>query len=220
MKEAIMMTCSLFLILLLLPAASAFLMNSPAFLDGNHASSPISHHPLLSHQPQDDAYYNEDEYYEQQGQQYYEQNPPPPQQHYYDEWQPPQQQYYDEQSPQQQDCSYYHQNEPPSREEPAQGLYLGDDVEEQIKSLTSKFPTSEADYLAAARKRAEEARASINNEASDEDWQQVAHHDATTINDDGWESSIALESEILLPKLPTQGGKDGGEEEEEPTLLL
>jgi hypothetical protein len=97
---------------------------------------------------------------------------------------------------------------------------LGDDVEEQIKSLTSKFPTSEADYLAAARKRAEEARTSINNEASDEDWQQVAHHDATTINDDGWESSIALESEILLPKLPTQGGKDGGEEEEEPTLLL
>mmetsp|Transcript_26439 Transcript_26439/g.47786 ORF Transcript_26439/g.47786 Transcript_26439/m.47786 type:complete len:90 (-) Transcript_26439:1332-1601(-) len=88
-----------------------------------------------------------------------------------------------------------------------------------MKSLTFKFPTSEADYLAAARKRAEEARASINNEASDEDWQQVAHH--ANDNDDGWESSIALESEILLPKLPTQGGKDDGEdEEEEPTLLL
>lgn len=194
------MTPLVLILLLLLPASIAFLAKPASLGRRNHAPSP-----LLS-QPPDDTYYNEDEYYEQQGQQYYDQHPPPEQQ-YYDE-QPPQQQYYDEQEPQEQ-----------------QGLYLGNDVEEQMRSLQSKFPTSEADYLAAARKRAQEARASINNEASDEDWKEVAQSSMTS--DDGWESSIAeagneeSESQILIPKMPSEFLEEGDDgEEEEPTLLL
>lgn len=180
-------------ILWMLPASLAFVSPSTSTRNGAR---------LFSYQQNEPQYYDDDdESCEQQQQQ---------QQQYYED-QPQEQQYY-EQDPQQ---GYYEEQPPPHQEE-HQGLYLGDDVEDQMKTLQSKFPTSEADYLAAARKRAQEARASINNEATDQDWQEMA----TSTGGDDWESSMAeagnAESQILIPKsMPFDDG-----EEEEPTLLL
>ena len=106
---------------------------------------------------------------------------------------------------------YAHEDE----EEPK--LMLGDGVDELMKSLKSKFPTSEADYLAAARKRAEEARPSVNSNASDEDWQKISAQ--KSLEEDDWETSLkeagSDESQILIPLAPTDN-----DEGEKPKLLL
>lgn len=153
--------------------------------------------------PQADDPYNEDAYYEEQ------------QQGYYQDEGYPQEEYYEEQD-------QYHEEDqsPPPQEERL--ILTSDDVEQQLQSLQSKIPKSEADYLAAARKRAEEHRASINSGASDEDWQRMVQQ-----QNDGWEQSLAdlagsEESQILIPKgvEQQQDGSEGDEDEEEPKLLL
>ena len=106
-------------------------------------------------------------------------------------------------------------------------LVLGNALlEDQMKSLRTKFPTTEADYLAAARKRAEEARASMNSAASDEEWMAMAAQQQQkqgNDDDDDWESSLQdqagnEESQILIPKVETNDEEDG--EDDEPKLLL
>lgn len=98
------------------------------------------------------------------------------------------------------------------------------EVKEKMAKLKSKYPTAEADYLAAARKRAELKVESRNNESSDEDWQQMAAEKSQQMGggtpaaqDDGWEASLkdegnAADSQIFIPM---EGGED-----EEPKLLL
>lgn len=97
-------------------------------------------------------------------------------------------------------------------------------LQEAFKVETSRFPTSESDYLAAARKRAAEARESVNSMSSDEDWFQMASQKTQemggTIMDD-WEASKAeagnADSLILIPATPDI---EDGEDPPEPKLLL
>ena len=102
-----------------------------------------------------------------------------------------------------------------------------DNMEDAIASLKTKYPTSEAGYLEAARKRAEEQRASVETTAaSDEEWKNMARAKAqamgTSSDEDGWESSkddaASLgESQVLIPINPSS---DDDSEEDEPKLLL
>lgn len=110
-----------------------------------------------------------------------------------------------------------------------QGLVLGkDDLEATMSRLQSKYPTSEASYLAASRKRAEEARAgklsSVEGAASDADWNAMADEKAKMMgDDDAWEASKKEagneDSQILMFTSPGDDDDDGGDEEE-PKLLL
>lgn len=100
-------------------------------------------------------------------------------------------------------------------EEPT--LLIGEDLDKELKQIKSKYPTSEADYLAAARKRAQEKKESVNSLSKDEDWQVVAEKKGEKGDDDDWENSD--DSQILLPDLGSDStGEDG--EEKEPELLL
>eukprot|EP00546_Thalassionema_frauenfeldii_P012759 CAMPEP_0178913322 /NCGR_PEP_ID=MMETSP0786-20121207/10777_1 /TAXON_ID=186022 /ORGANISM="Thalassionema frauenfeldii, Strain CCMP 1798" /LENGTH=155 /DNA_ID=CAMNT_0020586049 /DNA_START=75 /DNA_END=542 /DNA_ORIENTATION=- len=100
-------------------------------------------------------------------------------------------------------------------EEPT--LLIGEDLDKELKQIKSKYPTSEADYLAAARKRAQEKKESVNSLSKDEDWQVVAEKKGEEGDDDDWENSD--DSQILLPDLGSDNtGEDG--EEKEPELLL
>ena len=96
-----------------------------------------------------------------------------------------------------------------------------------MAKLRNKYPTSEADYLAAARARNAARAASLNAEASDQDWSQVAaevrKRQGGGAVDEDWESSAReagnADSQILIPvDLETSG--DSGGEEDEPKLLL
>lgn len=106
------------------------------------------------------------------------------------------------------------------------GLILND-IDSQMAKLRNKYPTSEADYLAAARARNAARAASLNAEASDQDWSQVAaevrKRQGGGAVDEDWESSAReagnADSQILIPvDLETSG--DSGGEEDEPKLLL
>jgi len=110
-------------------------------------------------------------------------------------------------------------------------LLLIGNIEEamqQIRRTSSHlYPTSEAAYLSEARKRANEKRESINNQATDEDWMQVAKakkrerqndagaDGAVAVDDDeGWEASLHADNEqeseiIFMPA--TKDGEDGGD---------
>ena len=117
----------------------------------------------------------------------------------------------------------------PEDAEPPKLILDLDEVKEKMAKLKSKYPTAEADYLAAARKRAALKVESRNNESSDEDWQKMAAEKnqvmggaeagtpAAAAGDDGWEASLndegnAQDSQIFIPM---EGGED-----EEPKLLL
>jgi hypothetical protein len=111
----------------------------------------------------------------------------------------------------------YSQNENDKEEEPKLVL---DGMENEMNRLKSKFPTSEVDFLAAARKRAQEARESINDSASEEDWLDIASQKQSALQTkDDWEASLNEagneESQILIP---IEWSSDG--EDEEPNLLL
>mmetsp|Transcript_21142 Transcript_21142/g.31359 ORF Transcript_21142/g.31359 Transcript_21142/m.31359 type:complete len:164 (+) Transcript_21142:155-646(+) len=105
-------------------------------------------------------------------------------------------------------------------EEPT--LLIGKDLDKELKQFKSKYPTSEADFLAAARKRADEKRESVNSLAKDEDWNAVAEQRKDDKPDD-WENALEeagnVDSQILLPDLPTEDADEDGEEPE-PQLLL
>ncbi|GKY94837.1 hypothetical protein MPSEU_000448900 [Mayamaea pseudoterrestris] len=89
-------------------------------------------------------------------------------------------------------------------------------VAQQMAGLRSKYPTSEADYLAAARARAAAKAASKNDEATDEDWVTVKQK-VQPKEDDDWEISAKeagnIDSQILIPLMNEDG-------DDEPKLML
>lgn len=108
-------------------------------------------------------------------------------------------------------------------EEETPKLLLGNDLYSEIAKITSKYPTSESDYLAAARKRADERRESINSQSSDDDWKEMAKKkqaEGTTLDD--WEQSLVeagnADSQILIPIVLTEESDDG--DDTQPKLLL
>lgn len=107
-------------------------------------------------------------------------------------------------------------SEPDDNIEGDEELIIGD----TLKELSSKYPTSENAFLTAAKKRAEEARASVNP-STDEDWMNLAKQNPGA--GDSWEASLAEagneESQILIPT-DVAVSNDEDEDEEEPKLLL
>ena len=103
-------------------------------------------------------------------------------------------------------------------EEPS--LVLGDSLNKELSKIKSKYPTSEADYLAAARARAQAKVQSTNSLSSDEDWQELQKRKPELVDD--WEYSLEeagnADSQILMPDLPEAGEDEG--EGPEPKLLL
>jgi hypothetical protein len=111
--------------------------------------------------------------------------------------------------------------QPPSDD----GLILSD-IDVQMAKLRSKYPTSEADYLALARARNAAKAASVNEGASDTDW----HHVAAEARErsgavDDWEVAAKeagnVDSQILIPIELMEGDSsaDGGDPDE-PKLML
>jgi hypothetical protein len=114
-------------------------------------------------------------------------------------------------------------NEGTPDDEETPKLVLGNDLDSEIAKMKSKYPTSESDYLAAARKRADERRESINSQSSDDDWKEMAKKkqaEGTTLDD--WEQSLVeagnADSQILIPIVLTEES-DGGDDTQ-PKLLL
>ena len=108
-------------------------------------------------------------------------------------------------------------NESSSENENDNLVLGGDDLQTQMSKLRSKFPTSEADYLAAARARNLRKVESQNNLATDEDFQQIAREKAAAQqrgeeSQDDWEKAESEDSGLLF--YPTS------DENDEPTLLL
>jgi len=119
----------------------------------------------------------------------------------------------------------YPPNQEPHEFKP-QGLVLSDEeLQKQMAKLRSKFPTSEADYLAAARARSAAKVQSQNSQANDEDWARVKKEaqERGTVKDD-WENSKNesgnVDSQILIPVEYGEGGQEDGGEGEEPKLML
>jgi hypothetical protein len=98
----------------------------------------------------------------------------------------------------------------------------GADIEQQMAQLRSKYPTSEADYLAAARARNAAKKASTSH-GNEEDWKQLAAEKkrAGELQDDAWEASRQeagnADSQILIPMMDRDSDS---EDPEEPKLLL
>ena len=96
-------------------------------------------------------------------------------------------------------------------------------IQQVLQVEKSKYPTSEKDYLAAARQRAAEARESVNDLSTDNDWMDMAAKNRAAGLDD-WEHSLAeagnADSQILIPVMETTTTTDGGDEPPEPKLLL
>jgi hypothetical protein len=110
--------------------------------------------------------------------------------------------------------------------EPAPSLLLGNDIEQQMATLRSKYPTTEADYLSAARARSA-AKAESTSHGNEEDWKTLAAEKkrAGEVMDDAWEASKLeagnADSQILIPMLDTDNSdNDSDGDPEEPKLLL
>jgi hypothetical protein len=97
-----------------------------------------------------------------------------------------------------------------------------DAVAQQMASLRCKYPTAEADYLAAARARAALKQESRNNDATDDDWKRAKNTAMGAVkgSDADWEISAKeagnVDSQILIPLGPTGDDDDDGE----PKLML
>ena len=99
-------------------------------------------------------------------------------------------------------------------QEPPSLILGGDEMEQQMKQLRSKYPTSEADYLAAARARAKARPESVNSMATQQDYEKVAEEKKKEMGGmdfEEWEAKQAEESQLLI---------DNGGDGDEPTLLL
>ena len=112
-----------------------------------------------------------------------------------------------------------------NQEEDPPSLILGhDQVQAEMQQYRSKYPTSEADYLAAARQRAKNRPASQAIAATQQDFERVKQEKQEQYGEliDDWEASASeagnLDSQILLPQLPDDHDDDEGGAE--PTLLL
>jgi hypothetical protein len=116
-------------------------------------------------------------------------------------------------------CSSPQQQQQDDEEQPKLVL---DNVDAHMSQLRNKYPTSESDYLAAARARSAARIESKDRQASDQDWQAVAEEKKMQqegLKDD-WEASAAeagnAESQIIIP----MDASDENGDEEEPKLLL
>lgn len=109
-------------------------------------------------------------------------------------------------------------------------LVLGDsEIQAEMNTLRSKYPTSESAYLAAARARNVAKTASVETSAAtDEDWQAMASEKRKAMGGDvvdDWENSKMeagnMDSQILIP-VSDSSGEDGdaNTDDEEPKLLL
>jgi hypothetical protein len=108
---------------------------------------------------------------------------------------------------------------------PPQSLVLGDGLGDEMAKLRSKYPTSEVDYLAAARARNAAKQASTSH-GDEKSWTQLADEKrkAGELQDDAWESSRLeagnADSQILIPMSDPDEKSDDSENPEEPKLLL
>jgi len=114
---------------------------------------------------------------------------------------------------------------PQEQQQGDEGLILSDaELEQQMARLRSKYPTSEADYLAAARARSAAKVPSNNSQASDEDWKKARDQaQAQGAAFDDWENSLSeagnVDSQILIPIDDAMEGDDN-EDGGEPKLML
>jgi hypothetical protein len=109
-----------------------------------------------------------------------------------------------------------------NKEEEPKGLVL-EGLDKELSKMASKSPSYEMDYLAAAKKRSEEKRESVNSGARDEDWKNLAEEKEETVGKiDDWENSQKeagnTDSQILMFTEPSADGEKG--EDDEPKLLL
>jgi hypothetical protein len=110
-----------------------------------------------------------------------------------------------------------------NKEEEPKGLVLTG-LDSELTKMASKSPSYEMDYLAAAKKRSQEKRESVNSGAKDEDWKNLADEKEDTIGKiDDWENAQKeagnSDSQILMFTEPsTDDGEEG--EADEPKLLL
>ena len=109
----------------------------------------------------------------------------------------------------------------PDDQEADDGLILsGEAVAKEMTSLRSKYPTTESDYLAAARARSAAKTESVDCAASDEDWNSIkaAQQKATGKEINAWDDPSAGDSEegaegnVLIPDVDDEG--------DEPKLML
>lgn len=102
-----------------------------------------------------------------------------------------------------------------------EGLVL-DGLDQEMDKVASKFAFSESEFLAAAKKRAEQRVESKNASAQDDDWKTLAEEKKTTYGEiDDWENSTKeagnTDSQILMfIEPPADGDPDG----DVPKLLL
>lgn len=92
-----------------------------------------------------------------------------------------------------------------------------------MKTVASDIDFGQIDFLAAARKRAEEKTASRNAGAGEEEWKNLAAEKKAQFGEiDDWENSMKeagnMDSQILMFTDPP--ADDEGEDAEEPKLLL
>ena len=104
---------------------------------------------------------------------------------------------------------------PEENAEPPRRLVLSqEEVQAKMAELRSKYPTSEADYLAAARARAAAKTPSNERTATDEDWLELA--DQKQKEREAWEAANP-NSPLIMPNMPD--GSDG-EDGEDPQLMI
>lgn len=108
-----------------------------------------------------------------------------------------------------------------SNEDP--GLIL-DGLDKEMKQVSSTNSFGEIDFLALAKKRAQERPESRNASAGEADWKELADEKKNQFGEiDDWENSMKeagnVDSQILMFTTPTteEGGDDN---DDEPKLLL
>ena len=109
------------------------------------------------------------------------------------------------------------------KEEP-KGLVL-EGLDKELTKIASKAPSYETDYLAAAKKRSQEKRESVNSGARDEDWTNLANEKEETVGKiDDWENAQKeagnSDSQILMFTEPSSSADEEKGEGDEPKLLL
>lgn len=101
------------------------------------------------------------------------------------------------------------------------------EIQQQMRQIKTKYPTSESDYLAASKKRAAMKVDSVINTASDDDWKRISNEKKqySANPDDDWESSLKdsnnSDNQILLFTENKDDDDDGDtDSSSEPKLLL
>jgi hypothetical protein len=106
--------------------------------------------------------------------------------------------------------------------EEEEGLILNG-LDQEMRQMSSKYSFSEIDFLAAAKKRAQERPESRNASAGEADWKELAEEKKSQFGViDDWENSMKeagnVDSQILMFTEPTS--EDGNDGDDEPKLLL